>query len=283
MGFNLKKYCESKLLRWLLPRLLSKKCGDRIAMSGEEAKMVDCYVIHLRNIGGELLYLVSGVDTEKNELYVNSLNPKDKTFSVPETIPLSSIFTKQITVNHYYKGFTVHYGSVYDLLVKYVTIYDVAKIKGLLLWEHLSQSGFNKKSLVNQDSIELLKFMFNNQLDSYDSQSYSSFTSSTTGISLFDLMTRIHSPRWINHPYSNRQEHKLEMHLESLLQSGDLKKDNSGNEYIVTGKALKSIEEYEKEERRHRDSVKMQRRIVWLTFIIALSTIAQAAHQYLFK
>ena len=123
MRFSLRK----NVLRWLLPRLLSKKCCKRIPRVGEEARLVDCYVIHLRNVDGELLYLVSGVDAEKNELYVNSLNPEDKTFSVPETIPLSSILTRKTTVNHYYKGLSVHYSSICDLFVKYVTKYDIIK------------------------------------------------------------------------------------------------------------------------------------------------------------
>lgn len=92
----------------------------------------------------------------------------------------------------------------------------------------MSQSHFNKKSLVNQRSIELLSFMLNNQLDQYNSQSYHP-RESTKGISRFDLMTKIHSPRWVEHPYSDKQNQKLEMHLESLVESGDLEQyNNSG-------------------------------------------------------
>jgi hypothetical protein len=121
MGFNLRKYCKIIILNWLLPRLLARKCCNTIPTSGKDAKVVNCYVIYLRTIDGELLYLANGVDTRKNELYVNSLNTEDKTFSVADTIPLSSILTKKITVNHYYKGFCIHYDSLYDLFAGYVT------------------------------------------------------------------------------------------------------------------------------------------------------------------
>ena len=283
MRFNLRRCCKPIILKWLLPRLLSKKCCNRIPTSGEEVKRVNCYIIYLRSIGGELLHLVSNVDTGTNELYVDSLNPESETFSVQETIPLTSILTMQVTANHYYKGFSIHYGSIYDLFVRHVTKYDLVKINCIIIWNHLSQSRFNKKSLVSKDRIELLKFMLNNQLEQYDSQTYFPLPPADVWVSVFDLMTKIHTPRWIEHPFSEKQKQKLQMHLDSLVHSKDLKEDQYGYRYSVTSKALKTLEEYEKEERRHLDSVRIQTGLFWLTLIIALSAIVQAIYPYLFK
>jgi len=128
--------------------------------------------------------------------------------------------------------------------------------------------------LVRKDSIELLKFMLNNQLDQQDPQLRSSVSNSTKGIGLYDLMTKMHTPRWLDHPNSARQKQKLEMHLKSLVRSENLEWDNK-HQYIVTEKALQTIEKYEEDERRHKDIVRVQVIIASLTAIIALITLFQ--------
>jgi uncharacterized membrane protein YkvI len=46
-------------------------------------------------------------------------------------------------------------------------------------------------------------------------------------------------------------------------------------EYIVTGKAISTIEKYEEEERRHTAAVKLQKKMFWLTILLLIVAIAQ--------
>jgi hypothetical protein len=70
------------------------------------------------------------------------------------------------------------------------------------------------------------------------------------------------------------QHQKVEFYLDSLVDTGELKKINY--EYVLTGNALRAIEEYEEQERKHTESVKIQWRMFWLTLVIALLTFVQA-------
>lgn len=58
------------------------------------------------------------------------------------------------------------------------------------------------------------------------------------------------------------------------MESGDINKVN--NEYVVTGKAISTMEKYEEDERRHSDSVRRQRKMVYLTVLILVAAIVQA-------
>ncbi|WP_166805101.1 hypothetical protein [Nitrosococcus wardiae] len=40
------------------------------------------------------------------------------------------------------------------------------------------------------------------------------------------------------------------------------------DDYVVTNKAISKIEKYEEEEQRHTEAVKLQRRMVCLTFLL---------------
>lgn len=87
-------------------------------------------------------------------------------------------------------------------------------------------------------------------------------------------MVDLYSIKWVLHPYGDAQHKKVKFYLDSLVPSGEL--DEIDYKYSVAGDALRTIEEYEEEERKHTETVKMQRRMFWLTLVIALLTFVQA-------
>ena len=87
-------------------------------------------------------------------------------------------------------------------------------------------------------------------------------------------MTGLYSVKWIYHPDKESQRKRLTFHLDSLVDTGELRR--VGLKYELTGEALKAIEIYEEQERKHTENVKIQRRMFWLTLAIVLLTGAQA-------
>jgi hypothetical protein len=67
------------------------------------------------------------------------------------------------------------------------------------------------------------------------------------------------------HPSWEAQELKIQLYLDSLVDSGDLMKD--ADKYVVTGAAIRTFQRYEEEERRHTEAVKLQRFILGSEFI----------------
>ncbi|EKF9846949.1 hypothetical protein O1D35_003649 [Vibrio cholerae] len=94
-------------------------------------------------------------------------------------------------------------------------------------------------------------------------------------IDLFELMTKLYSIRWVTHPSGDELERKLQLYLDSLVKSGDLTEcDNLS--YKVNGNALITIERYEEEERRHIEAVKLQKKMVFLTVVLAIIAVVQS-------
>ena len=91
------------------------------------------------------------------------------------------------------------------------------------------------------------------------------------GINLIDLMTKLYSINWIDHPEGGEQREKLRLYLDSLVDSGDLTKSNLI--YYVNSKAIMTIAKYEEEERRHMDIVKLQKKMVIINRFLVLLTI----------
>ena len=67
---------------------------------------------------------------------------------------------------------------------------------------------------------------------------------------------------------------RLEFYLDSLVETGELRCIN--HMYSVTGQGVRALEEYEEQERKHAEGVRLQARALWVAVAIALLTVVQA-------
>jgi len=246
------------LLKWLLPKLISRSCESRIPRSGEAGEKVNCFVVALdRN---DQPYFVA---TSYKEETLHGLRWNGERYGEDHSLSLNDLNEGKIRITHYYGLSEVVYSNVFDLVWNYISKLVYLKIH---VYRHVisaHQYFFNKKKLVTKKRMELLQFMMGDQLDREHN-----------GIGVIELMTRLYSIKWVLHPSKDEQKNKLELYLESLVDSGELRKVNY--EYVVTGKAIGTIEKYEEEERRHTEAVKLQKKMVSLTILLAFVAIVQS-------
>lgn len=246
------------LYRWLLKRLIAKACESRIPRSGKKGEAVNCYVVALDH--GDSPYFVA---TEINGDVLMGLKWDGSSYADSATIPISELDSGTLNITHYYGLNEVTYGSIFKVAWHYVTRIVYLKIHIYRYIDSTYQYFFNKRKLVTKKRMELLQLMMDAQLDrTHD------------GIASLDLMTLIYSMRLFLHPSWGAQQQKIDLYLESLVLSGELKKIN--DEYVVTGKAISTIEKYEEDERRHTEAVKLQKRMFWLTIIAVIFAIVQS-------
>jgi hypothetical protein len=246
------------LYRRMLPKLISRSCGPRVANSGPRAQAVNCFDVALDR-EGHPHFIATGYE---NQILVG-LKWDGNRYGDDHRIELSEIDIYSLRITHYYGLDRVIYNSIYSIGWHYLTKHAYIKIKLRRKIESGNQYFFNKRKLVTKRRMELLQFMIDDQL-----------SRSHDGINSIKLMTKLYSIYWVSHPSGDEQERVLEFYLSSLVDSGDLKK--VGMEYVVQGKAVSTIEKYEEEERRHTEQVKTQRKIALLTLILALAAIVQA-------
>lgn len=242
----------------MLPKLISRSCSSSIPRSGEEGEKVNCYVVALDREDSPFFVAIDYKDQ-----ILKGLKWNGHSYADDYSLGLPELENGKLRVTHYYGLSEIRYDNIYDIVWHHLTKLIYLKIN---LYRHIDlahQYFFNKQKLVTKKRMELLLFMMNDQLDR-----------THNGIDIFDLMTKLYSINWISHPSGDQQQRKLELYLDSLVSSGELRKIN--NEYVVSGEAICTIERYEEEERRHSEAVKHQRNMVWLTCILVLVAIVQS-------
>ncbi|KGK42242.1 hypothetical protein LH51_08295 [Nitrincola sp. A-D6] len=186
-----------------------------------------------------------------------------RSYSDEHSVSLEDIGDYELRITHYYGLATVTYDSIFDFAFHHVSRLEYLKISVVRYIEATHKYFFNKRKLVTKKRMELLEFMMNDQLDREHN-----------GIGIIDLMTKLYSTNWVLHPSADEQQQKLELYLDSLVESGEL--NNLNHEYVVTGKAISTLERYEEEERRHSEAVKLQRKMVSLTILLVFMAMVQA-------
>ncbi|WP_029134146.1 hypothetical protein [Sedimenticola selenatireducens] len=246
------------IYRWLLPRLINRVCESQIPRSGKKGEEVNCYVVALDQ--SDSPYFVA---TAISGDVLIGLKYDGKSYADKATIPISDLKNGTLRITHYYGLSEVIYDSIYDAAWQYLTKLIYLKIHIYRYIDSTFQYFFNKRKLVTKRRMELLRLMMEDQLDS-----------AHDGIDSLDLMSKLYSMRLFSHPSWEVQHKKLELYLDSLVSSGELRKVNS--EYVVSGEAISTIEKYEEDERRHTEAVKLQRKMLWLTIIAVIFAIVQS-------
>ncbi len=132
-----------------------------------------------------------------------------------------------------------------------------------------SQKLFNLRDLRSSELMDILKVLANRRFAD------DSMLTDEKGISGWEVMNELHSKQWEYHPGWKFQLTQVEVHLESLVACEDVKRI-AANSYLATGKGIRTLEEWKKDDRRHRQGVRIQYSIIGLTAIIALASLVQA-------
>jgi hypothetical protein len=168
----------------------------------------------------------------------------------------------QYKIKHYYGPSTIHFESLTDYAVGYYLRVPYLRIHIRRALERAETYLYDRRRIVLKQRLELLTFMIEQAADG------------TKAFTSLDLMTDMHTIRWITHPDGESVRNRLELYLDSLADTGELRKVNT--DYVLTGHALKLAEERAVLERQHRQSIRTQLMIAALTAATVILTIFQA-------
>ena len=255
------KMLKKKLYKWLVPKLLSKNCPSRIPRSGKKGQDVDCFSIFWDEKDRTPFLLVDNFSDNKFSgiLWNGSRYEERKSISLEEA-EKDYLFRAV----HYFGLADIRFFSINDVALHQITRWVYLKIIFSRILEGASIYLFKRKKLITKKRTELLRFLVDNYLDSEQSE-----------INAFTLMSNLYSIRWINHPEGEQEKRKLQLYLFALQSEGVLKQKNNGN-YEIQGTALIYLEKYEEEEQRHQDSIRIGRKIFWLSVFVAFTGLIVA-------
>ncbi|NTU50022.1 MAG: hypothetical protein HGA87_03885 [Desulfobulbaceae bacterium] len=249
---------ETIIIRFVLKKFLSKKCGVKIPRSGEEGDRVRCYVTKLIFSEEEQLLLTGfndngveglGLDIARNEYCMN------------RTVPWGRIRGRFLELRRYHGHWVIDYRGLRDLILFELMGISSFKIHVSRFVKCIAVFFYKRKDFAIKRRHEILRILI------------SSYTEDTRkALTVFSIMELLHGVLWFRHPDQDEEKRRIEFYLDSLVQSGELKKD--GLVYLVTGQAIVSLEQYEDSERRHAETRGLQ-------LIMVMATIAMAVFTFL--
>ncbi|MGR0482764.1 MAG: hypothetical protein ACTFAL_15555 [Candidatus Electronema sp. V4] len=260
--------------RCLLRRIIRHSCPDNyiIGSSGERGKPISCYEVRLKNSEDEyVLYIreISGKGfsgTHWNNQYSESY---------PASVPFSCMDNVSVEIQIFIGLQRFIYQSVLECVIHDWTYCN--RVPSII--DAINQFFYNQKTLALKERTDVLKILVERYIKEPDD-----------AFGEFKLVEILHGQRWIKHQDSAKQLAHARIILDSLYESGELQfvRDNNSqfptnlyNLYKLTGKALITLETYEREENRHNQTRNLTIALVIVGIIQAIAGLVQAYIAYL--
>jgi hypothetical protein len=241
-------------------KALEKPAPKSIPLSGLRALENDFYAVYVVFPAKDWKFLVESaqIGGYSGQLWVQEQDGRECTLLKGKVTGSNS----ELLIEHYFQGCQFNYRTAIGFLIANATHWHQLQI----VKNKLLQDVYNRKTLLRSERNELLRYLVEDTV----ANRMATFNPLSIGV-------RLHTTRWFYHP--QRQEHQAHLRLlmDSLVATGDLRR-NDGR-YVVEPQALATLAVYEQEERRHHDSLHASRTAnclsVAVMFVGALAVAAQ--------
>ena len=178
------------------------------------------------------------------------------------SLQISQLHPDHLHVTHFYGLDEVRYEGLWAVARGLWIGWPYAWIHVRRAWNALAQRLFNRRTLSAKNRLDVLR------------EVVEWTASQTTSIDALDLMSARYGYRWASHPEWESHHQQIERILAMLVDTGDLRE--AGHRYEPTGQAIKTLDESEEADRRHRANFRVQAILTVLTFASAVMAAAQA-------
>lgn len=143
--------------------------------------------------------------------------------------------------------------------------------KRAALIERFKQSRYDRSLRVRDDRTEILQLVVDEHLRRRSKEGAPVL--GTVKIDKMEVFQLLYGERVWGHPRSEELFARLDLIVDSLIVSGDLREED--HRLIVSGKSVETISSNVAEDRKHRDQVGYNNAIKWLTVGLLVTAIAQ--------
>jgi hypothetical protein len=231
--------------KFVLRRLIPQSYHDSSDQVIEGGKRLDWYAVYLKTGTDNWLLHVKAMNDR--EFVGNSWNKTDQGFTGPEDCISFSTDGVSIEIVRQIDGrlFPLTYHTVYECV-----FYDWTRINRLpIMLGRIDQFFFNHRKIALPELTRVLRVLVEKRLEG-----------SNLKITEVNLPKLVYGRKWVLHPDRNKLQKQAQFKLESLLFSGELKREE--NHYELSGKALATLEKYECESRRHTQIISLTAALV---------------------
>jgi len=252
---------KTKLIKLALKKAMSSVCPHSIPRSGEEGATIKCYSTRVFFTSEEQLLAES---INSSGITGKWIYPPDDHFKINASIPFDFIKPQNLKIRRYFGYYEMEYEGLWDFLINDLSGKEVLKAQSHKLWNYIVQFFFNRKPLEQKKRQEILRILVNEDISKRGFE----FTP-------FSIMSYFYTLRWFRHPSAEEERRRLTLYFESFVESGELSKTHLGN-YKVTPSAIVTLEKYDIDERRHKDNISLQNKVLIATIILVFLAFVQA-------
>ncbi|MBJ3816510.1 hypothetical protein F9C28_16705 [Shimwellia pseudoproteus] len=199
-----------------------------------------------------------------HDALLERFNSENNKLDDKQQVNIESLAAMQEEILHHRRFGAVRFSHILAFSFSHYTGFLYLKTAIKRLKGQVMSQLFAKTELKSRDRMVLLNLLVNAYIQQRPSQYYA-------GISTDDVIARLYGELWYKHIRNEEFKRKITLLLQSLVISEDLTISNG--RYFVTPQSINSIVEFEKDERRNQQQIKMQRNIVRLMIIITASTL----------
>lgn len=253
---------HNDMVRWAIRVTRRRPAPDTIPLSPPRAFGNDFYQAELYELHDSNKYMLIDTLSERGVegIFFNGVGES----AFPASIPNENLGLFRLEVRYYLRGYELHTKTAAMFLLQWLTYYPQFAI-----WrDRTVQFLFNRRRLVRQDRIELLRMFIAKTIE------HPGYTTSAT-----NLLHELHSLRGFSHPKRSETMNYYRLMLDSFVASGDL--EQTQHAYRLSPRGVAGLAEFELEERRFKEGLKQQRLVGWLTIALVAVGIIQAYVTYI--
>lgn len=200
---------------------------------------------------------------------LNIVRRNDDEIDTQISLALAELSQYRIFFTHFFGSNAIRYGSLGEFWFS-----ELSLLPHRMKWKaSLGQWRFNLSTRFRRERIEVLREIVAVHMRKAQRENPLLFVPSSS--SVVSLFADIYGPQVYAHPSFNRESATFRIILDSLVSSGDLEQC-ALHEFKLSPRSLVTIAEYEQSERRHRESVNLNRMLILLTMILTVSSVVDA-------
>ncbi len=249
------------LVKTAIKEALRRKAPDVIPLSGmERLRGRDYFVIELMHPSAGDSFLVRS--ERNNKLCGLWFTSSSADTGLNASVAYHTASSCQLKITHYANELTLQYSSAIGFIWARYTFHAKRQI-----WKfRFSLWAFSKTKLPRDDRMEVLAWLYNSTLENAERK---------PAFNPVTFLYHKHGKFILFHPEQDRLINYYRIIFESLEASEDLRRHMPNRDYSLSSNALVTLDKYEVSERRHKDNIRQQRILGWLTFALFIASVGQ--------
>lgn len=262
------------VLRRFLPQINNSFCPASIPRSGPAGKAVNCFVMYIGSDHPPML--AETYDPHTESLFCREWWGEEGSYSTAvRQISLHDLLDLKISIKHYFGLAELNYDGVFDYWLRCHSGWSTGLINAGRVLTSLKRRWVNRRKLVAHNRQSILIALHNAQLNTL---AEARTVEAPRGCTNWQVYVALHGMDAFYRVDRHAELSRIHFYLDSLRQTEEVIAEDG--QYFITGIGIRTISDYEEQERKHQEQVILQRQIAFVGLLAALAAAVPAYDKF---